>query len=79
MVAEKWVFLNAVNAFLWTASRESHYVTFNQLPQEQSAEAATRKSQIATRAIHNRAAAWFGEGSAIFENLPTAQTSVNLR
>jgi hypothetical protein len=36
-----------------------------------------RKLQLATRAVHNRAAAWFAADGGIFENPFKAQVSVN--
>ena len=40
-------FVIVVNALLLIALRKSHYATLNQMEQELSAEAATRKSQLA--------------------------------
>jgi len=57
MVTELWVLFTVVNVLLRNARLKSHYATLKRLEKEQSAEAATRNSQLATRAVYNRAAA----------------------
>ena len=41
-------FLIVVKTLLWTARCKSHYVTLKQMEEEQSAEAVTHNSQLAT-------------------------------
>ena len=59
------VFVIASNALPCTARRKSHYATFNQLGQEQTLEAATRKS----RALHNRATMGVAAGGDTCANM----------
>ena len=55
-----------INSHLWTTRRMSQYEILKRLEQVESVIVTIRNPQLASRAVHNRAAAWFAAGGGTF-------------